>query len=465
MELDPVLLSRLQFAWVIGWHILMPAFTVGCASYIALLEGIHLVTGREVYVRVSMFWIRIFSVAFGVGVVSGVIMPFQFGTNWSRFADAASNVLGPLFAYEGITAFFLESAFLGVLLFGRKLVPAWAHFVAALMVALGTLFSSFWILAANSWMQTPVGYEFVNGQFMPANWLDIIFNPSFPYRLAHTVVGFYVTTGFAVVGVAAYLLRSGRFFPEARIMLSMTLWLLTFLVPLQIFIGDQHGLNTLEHQPAKLAAIEARWDTARGVPLTLFAIPDQKAETNHFAIDVPYLGSLILTHSFDGEVKGLKEFAPENRPPVAIPFFAFRIMVGIGMLMLLLLAVSWLLRFTGDLYDSPWFLRACLCTGPMGFVAVLAGWTTTEVGRQPWTVYGLMRTADSVPPSLTGTDALLSLLGYMAVYLVIFPAGVLVMAKMVRKGPAPGPDADSPIESGRPAGPALIQLQQERELS
>ena len=465
MELDPVLLSRLQFAWVIGWHILMPAFTVGCASYIALLEGIHLVTGREVYVRVSMFWIRIFSVAFGVGVVSGVIMPFQFGTNWSRFADAASNVLGPLFAYEGIMAFFLESAFLGVLLFGRKLVPAWAHFVAALMVAVGTLFSSFWILAANSWMQTPVGYEFVNGQFMPANWIDIIFSPSFPYRLAHTVVGFYVTTGFAVVGVAAYLLRSGRFFPEARIMLSMTLWLLSVLVPLQIFIGDQHGLNTLEHQPAKLAAIEARWDTARGVPLTLFAIPDQKNETNHFAVDVPYLGSLILTHSFDGEIKGLKEFAPQDRPPVAIPFFAFRIMVGIGMLMLLLLAVSWLLRLTGDLFDSTWFLRACLFMGPMGFVAVLAGWTTTEVGRQPWTVYGLMRTVDSVPPSLTGTDALISLLGYMAVYLVIFPAGILVMAKMVRKGPAPGPDADSPIESGRPAGPALIQLQQERELS
>jgi len=465
MELDPVLLSRLQFAWVIGWHILMPAFTVGCASYIALLEGIHLVTGRDVYVRVSMFWIRIFSVAFGVGVVSGVIMPFQFGTNWSRFADAASNVLGPLFAYEGIMAFFLESAFLGVLLFGRKLVPAWAHFVAALMVAVGTLFSSFWILAANSWMQTPVGYEFVNGQFMPANWIDIIFNPSFPYRLAHTVVGFYVTTGFAVVGVAAYLLRSGRFFPEARIMLSMTLWLLSVLVPLQIFIGDQHGLNTLEHQPAKLAAIEARWDTARGVPLTLFAIPDQKNETNHFAIDVPYLGSLILTHSFDGEIKGLKEFAPQDRPPVAIPFFAFRIMVGIGMLMLLLLAVSWLLRLVGDLYDSPWFLRACLFMSPLGFVAVLAGWTTTEVGRQPWTIYGLMRTVDSVPPSLTGTDALISLLGYMAVYLVIFPAGILVMAKMVRKGPAPGPDADSPIESGRPAGPALIQLQQERELS
>jgi cytochrome d ubiquinol oxidase subunit I len=461
MELDPVLLSRLQFAWVIGWHILMPAFTVGLASYIALLEGIHLVTGREIYVRVSMYWIRIFSVAFGVGVVSGVIMPFQFGTNWSRFADATADVLGPLFAYEGITAFFLEAAFLGILLFGRKLVPAWAHFAAALMVAFGTLFSSFWILAANSWMQTPAGYQLVDGRFLPGDWLDIIFNPSFPYRLGHTVVGFYVTTGFAVVGVAAYLLRGGRFFPEARIMLSMTLWLLTFLVPLQIFLGDEHGLNTREHQPTKLAAIEARWETAREVPLTLFAIPDEANETNHFAIDVPYLGSLILTHSLDGEIKGLKDWPREDRPPVAIPFFAFRIMVGIGLLMLAMVVVSGWLRFRDTLFDSSWFLRACLGMAPLGFVAVLAGWTTTEVGRQPWTVYGLMRTADSVPPSLAGSDALLSLLGYMAVYLVIFPAGVLVMAKLARKGPEAGPDADAPIESGRPAHPSMVQFQSE----
>ncbi|HEY1382453.1 MAG TPA: cytochrome ubiquinol oxidase subunit I, partial [Dongiaceae bacterium] len=371
MELDPVLLSRLQFAWVIAWHILLPAFTVGLASYIAVLEGIHLFTGREIYLRVSMFWIRIFSVSFGMGVVSGVIMPFQFGTNWSRFADATADVLGPLLAYEGITAFFLEAAFLGVLLFGRKLVPAWAHFIAALMVALGTLFSSFWILAANSWMQTPAGYELVDGRFMPANWIDIIFNPSFPYRLAHTVVGFYVTTGFVVLGVAAYLMRSGRFFPEARIMLSMTLWVLSVLVPLQIVLGDEHGLNTLEHQPAKLAAIEARWETARQVPLTLFAIPDEENETNRFALDVPYLGSLILTHSFNGEIRGLKEWAPEDRPPVIFPFFAFRIMVGIGLLMLAVVAVSWWLRIRDRLYDSPWFLRVCLCMAPLGFVAVL----------------------------------------------------------------------------------------------
>ncbi|MBA4096860.1 MAG: hypothetical protein C0484_08850 [Rhodospirillum sp.] len=465
MELDPVFLSRLQFAWVIAWHILMPAFTVGLASFIAVLEGMRLFTGREVYLRVSMFWIKIFSVSFGMGVVSGVIMPFQFGTNWSRFSDATADIIGPLLAYEGLTAFFLEAAFLGVLLFGRKLVPPWAHFIAALMVALGTLFSSFWILAANSWMQTPAGYELIDGRFVPRDWIEIIFNPSFPYRLGHTVVGFYVTTGFAVLGVAAWLLRSGRFYSEAKIMLSMTLWLLSVLVPLQILLGDEHGLNTREHQPAKLAAIEARWETERQVPLTLFAIPDESAETNRFAIDVPYLGSLILTHSLDGEVKGLKDFPVEDRPPVAIPFFAFRIMVGIGLLMLAMVVASWWLRWRDKLHDNAWYLRACLFMGPLGFIAVLAGWTTTEVGRQPWTVYGLMRTADSVPPSLTGGDVLISLLGYMAVYLIIFPAGIMVMVRMIRKGPVAGPEADSPIESGRPASPTLIQVRSEGDVS
>ena len=462
MELDPVFLSRLQFAWVVAWHILLPAFTVGLASFIAVLEGIHLFTGREIYLRVSMFWIKIFSVSFGMGVVSGVVMPFQFGTNWSRFSDATADILGPLLAYEGLTAFFLEAAFLGVLLFGRRLVPPWAHFAAALMVALGTLFSSFWILAANSWMQTPAGYEIIDGRYVPGDWLAIIFNPSFPYRLAHTVTAFYVTTGFAVLGVAAWLLRGGRFVAEARIMLSMTLWLLSALVPLQVLIGDLHGLNTRDHQPAKLAAIEARWETARTVPLTLFAIPDESSETNRYAVDVPYLGSLILTHSWDGEIKGLKDWPREDRPPVAIPFFAFRVMVGIGLLMLAVVAASWWLRVQGRLFDADWFLRACLWMSPLGFIAVLAGWITTEVGRQPWTIYGLMRTAESVPPSLTGSHVLLSLLGYVIVYLIIYPAGLLVMARMVRKGPD-SIEADSPIEGGRPERPARVQVQAEGE--
>lgn len=456
MELDPLLLSRLQFVWVVGWHILLPAFTVGLASYIALLEGLHFFTGRDVYFRISGFWIKIFSVAFGMGVVSGIVMPFQFGTNWSRYSDATANVLSPLFAYEGLTAFFLEAAFLGVLLFGRSLVPRWAHFLAAVMVAFGTLLSSFWILSANSWMQTPAGYELVDGRFYPKDWFAIIFNPSFPYRLLHTVVGFYVTTGFVVAGVAAWLIRRGRFAAEGSRMLSMTLWLLTVLVPLQILLGDEHGLNTLEHQPVKLAAIEAHWETGRRVPLVLFALPDERSETNRYAIQVPLVGSLILTHDANGEVRGLKDWPRDQRPPVAIPFFAFRVMVGIGLLMLAVVVASWWLRWRGRLYDSRWFLRACEAMAPLGFVAVLAGWTTTEVGRQPWTVYGLLRTADSVSPSLSGSDVLISLIGYMIAYLVIFPAGLLIMARFVRKGPQRAddePEEPEEIESGRPGRP------------
>ena len=451
MAIDPIILSRLQFAWVVAWHILLPAFTVGIASYIAILEGLNFFTGRDIWLRLSAFWTKIFAVSFGMGVVSGVVMPFQFGTNWSRFSDATANVLSPLLAYEGLTAFFLESAFLGVLLFGRRLVPRWAHFVAALMVALGTLFSSFWILSANSWMQTPAGYRVADGRFFPQDWMEIIFNPSFPYRLAHTVTGFYITTAFVVVGVAAWYLRSGKFAAESRAMLSMTLWLLTFLVPLQIFLGDAHGLNTLKYQPAKLAGIEAIWDTESRVPLNLFVIPDEKAQANHAVISVPYLGSLILTHDPNGTIRGLKSFPANERPPVAVPFFAFRLMVGLGVLMLGVVLASLWLRVRGRLFDTRWFLWACLAISPAGFLAVLAGWTTTEVGRQPWTVYGLLRTADSVTPSLTTADVLLSLLGYAVVYLIMFPSGVWLMARLVRRGFGEAePDA---VEGGRPQGP------------
>jgi cytochrome d ubiquinol oxidase subunit I len=455
MDLDPALLSRLQFAWVIAWHILLPAFTVGLGSFIAVLEGLQLATGRDVYVRISTFWIKIFSIAFGMGVVTGIVMPFQLGTNWSRFADATANVLAPLFAYEGLTAFFLEAAFLGILLFGRKLVPPWAYFVSALMVAVGTLFSSFWILAANSWMQTPAGYEIVNGQFFPKDWLAVIFSPSFPYRLAHVVVGFFVTTGFVVLGVGAYLVRREHSAVEGRTMLSMTLWLLSVLVPLQMFIGDQHGLNTRDHQPAKLAAIEARWDTDRRVPLTLLAIPSNKAEMNYFAIEVPWLGSLILTHDLDGEVRGLKDFPADQRPPVAIPFFAFRIMVGCAVVMLGLVLLGGWLRWRGRLFHTPLFLRLLQLAAPLGFVAVIAGWCVTEVGRQPWTVYGLLRTAESVSPSLTSFDVAISLAGYMLVYLLIYPWGLFLMLRIVRKGPEHSEEQTSQIEGGRPQAPVL----------
>src|ERR1700734_1626843 len=357
MSLNPVVLSRLQFAWVIAFHFLLPAFTVGLASFIAVLEGLHLATGREIYFRISTFWIKIFAVSFGMGVVSGIVMPFQIGTNWSRFSDAAADVISPLLAYEGLTAFFLEAAFLGVLLFGRNLVPRWAHFVAALMVALGTLFSAFWILSANSWMQTPQGYTVVDGRFVAVDWLAVVFSPSFPYRFPHMVCAAYITTGFVVLSVGAWLIRKGQFVAEGRIMFSITLWLLLFLVPLQIFLGDRHGLNTLEHQPAKLAAIEADFNTETPTPLNLFAIPDQNAGTNRFVIAIPRLGSLILTHSWNGTVKGLDQFPRQDWPPVIFPFFAFRVMVGVGMLMLaLVIWGNWMRR--GDrLFRSTRLLR------------------------------------------------------------------------------------------------------------
>lgn len=454
MHLDPVILSRLQFAWVIAFHILLPAFTVGLASYIAVLEGMHFFTKREIYFRISVFWTKIFAISFGMGVVSGIVMPFQIGTNWSNYADVTANVLSPLLAYEGLTAFFLEASFLGVLLFGRHLVPRWAHFVAALMVALGTLISTFWILSANSWMQTPAGFQIKDGLFFPESWLAIIFNPSFPFRFFHNVVAFYITTGFVVIAVGAYLIRRNKFVEEARVMLSMTFWLLTILVPLQVILGDMHGLNTFKHQPAKLAAIEANWDPKTRAPLTLFAIPDEKTESNKAAIEIPLLGSLILTHDVNGSVPGLKQFPVADRPPVAIPFFSFRIMVGLGLIMLAIIIASWWLRAKKRLYDTRWFLTVCNYAAPLGFLAVLAGWVTTEVGRQPWTVYGLLRTIHSVSPSLTGMDVLVSMASYMLVYLIIFPVGLTLMLRIVRQGPS-ATGKKEPVEGGQPRGPVV----------
>ncbi|MDW6025272.1 cytochrome ubiquinol oxidase subunit I [Mesorhizobium sp. BAC0120] len=453
MDLDPVMLSRLQFAWVVGWHILLPAFTVGLASFIAFLEGAYLFTQRSVFIDLSTFWLKIFAISFGMGVVSGIVMPFQFGTNWSRFSDASANIISPLLAYEGLTAFFLEATFLGVLLFGRKLVSTPMHFVAALLVAAGTLFSSFWILATNSWMQTPSGYEVIDGRYFPKDWIEAIFNPSFPYRLAHTVSAFYVTTAFVVLGVGAYTMRAGRAIMHGRTMLLLALWFLAIFVPLQAILGDLHGVNTLEHQPAKLAAIEGLWETGRGVPASIVAWPDQAQERNIGEIAIPKLGSLYLTHSWDGEVKGLKDFPPDQRPPVAIVYFAFRIMVGIAVLMLLTVATGFVLMVRNRLDETRWYLRVCQVMAGAGFVAVIAGWTTTEVGRQPWTIYGLMRTAESVSPSLTGSDVLISLLLYVLVYLIVYPVGLFLMLRLVWKGPAVTEEEAEPIEAGHPKGP------------
>jgi cytochrome bd ubiquinol oxidase subunit I len=448
LHLDPLLLSRIQFAWVIGWHILLPAFTVGLASFIAFLEGGYALTRQPVWLALSQFWLRIFAISFGMGVVTGVIMPFQLGTNWSRFADDAGNVISPLLAYEGLTAFFLEATFLGVLLFGRKLVPPAMHFVAAVLVAAGTLASSFWILATNSWMQTPVGHEIVDGRFFPKDWLEIVFSPSFPYRLSHTVSAFFVTTAFVVLGVGAYTLRRGHAVPHGRLMLRLALWFLAIFVPVQIVLGDLHGLNTLAYQPAKLAAIEGLWDGGRGVAASIVAWPDQAAERNIGEIAIPKLGSLYLTHSWDGVVQGLKDFPADQRPPVAIVYFTFRIMVGIALLMLAVVAAGFVLMGRGVLDRTGWYLRLCELASCLGFIAVIAGWTTTEVGRQPWTVYGLLRTADSVSPSLAGSDVALSLLLYVAVYLVIYPLGLLAMLRIVWRGPAAA-DQPEAVAGGR----------------
>jgi cytochrome d ubiquinol oxidase subunit I len=452
MQLDPVLLSRLQFAFVIAFHILLPAFTVGLASYIAVLEGVYLFKRDAAYLRISMLWTKMFAVSFGMGVVSGIVLPFQLGTNWSRYADVTADVIGPLLAYEGMMAFFLEAGFLGVLLFGRKLVPPWVHFSAALLVALGTMFSSFWILAANSWMHTPAGHEIVNGRFFPVDWLQVIFNPSFPFRLAHTVTAFMVTTGFVVVGVAAYYLRHGRHIDEAKKMMSMTFWLLSLSVPLQIVLGDLHGLNTVEHQPAKIAAMEGLWETQTQAPAILFAIPDERNERNRAEIAIPGLASFYLKHDFDAEVRGMKSFSPQDRPPMTPVFYAFRVMVGIGVVMLAVVLWSAWLRRGGRLYTSRTFLGVCQAMIPVGFVAVLAGWIVTEVGRQPWIVYGLMRTHDGVSPSITGSDVLTSLILYATVYVVIYGAGLFYLTRLARAGPK-DVETDTPQHQRRPSRP------------
>ena len=435
MDLDPVFLSRLQFAWVIAWHILLPAFTVGLASFIAFLEGAYAFTRKPVFINLSQFWLRIFAISFGMGVVSGIVMPFQFGTNWSRFSDIAGNIISPLLAYEGLTAFFLEATFLGVLLFGRKLVPPSMHFAAAVLVAVGTLFSSFWILSTNSWMQTPAGYEIIEGRYFPKDWMQIVFNPSFPYRLAHTVSAFYVTTAFVVLGVGAYIVRSGRQIAEGRMMLRLSLWFLAIFVPLQVIIGDLHGVNTLHHQPAKLAAIEGIWEGGKGVPASLIGWPDAASESTLYEIAIPKLASLYLTHSWDGEVKGLKDFPKDQRPPVAVVYFAFRIMVGVAMLMLAVVIAGFVLMARKRLDTTAWYLKFCQLTVCLGFIAVIAGWTTTEVGRQPWTIYGLLRTADSISPSITGANVLTSLILYVVVYLLVYPIGLFVMLRLVWRGP------------------------------
>ncbi len=449
---DAVLLARIQFAFTVSFHFVFPALTIGLASYLAVLQSIYLWTGQEVFHSLFNYWKKVFAVAFGMGVVSGIVMTYQFGTNWSVFSDKTGPVIGPLMAYEVLAAFFLEAGFLGVMLFGFNRVGRGLHLFATMMVALGTAVSAFFILSANSWMHTPAGFG-VNeaGQFVPHDWWEIIFNPSFPYRLVHTLLAAYLTTAFAVGAVGAYHLLRNSENEGARIMFSMAMWMAAIVAPLQILAGDQHGLNTLQYQPAKIAAIEGHFDTQRGAPLILFGLPDMKAETTRYAVEIPKLGSLILTHSWDGEVKGLKAWPPEDRPNAAIVFWTFRVMVGIGFLMLGLGLWSLWARWRGELFNTPWLFRAAVAMGPSGFIAVLAGWYTTEIGRQPYTVYELMRTADSVSP-IDATAVGISLLLFVIVYFLVFGAGTVYIFRLVAKLPEPHEPEDGRGIPERAAG-------------
>lgn len=435
MQFDPVLLSRIQFAFTISFHILFPAFTIGLASWLAVLEALWLKTHKSIYKELYQFWVKIFAVTFGMGVVSGVVLSYQIGTNWSGFSDKVGNVLGPLFAFEVLTAFFLESSFLGIMLFGWGRVSRKMHFLSTVTVAFGTLISAFWILSANSWMHTPVGYEMGESNiFHPTQWMEIIFNPSFPYRLAHMIMAAYLTTAFAVSGVAAWYLLKKKYLPYARIMFVMSMLMAIFVTPCQIFMGDLHGLNTLKYQPAKIAAIEGIWETEKGAPLTLLGWPNEKTEKNDYAVTIPKLGSLILTHEFEGEVKGLKEWTKENRPPVAPVFFAFRIMVGLGLLMAFTGLVALILYFRKRLFDTRWFQVWCILMTPSGFIAVLSGWMVTEMGRQPFIVYNLLRTSEAISPVL-GQHIFISLMAFIVVYTFIFGAGIYYILTLIQKGP------------------------------
>jgi cytochrome d ubiquinol oxidase subunit I len=433
-------LARVQFAFTMSFHILFPAITIGMASYLAVLELCWLRTRRQVYVDLYHFWLKIFAVSFGMGVVSGIVMAYQIGTNWSYLSEFAGSILGPILSYEVLTAFFLEAGFLGVMLFGWTRVGPGLHFASTCAVAIGTLISSTWILAANSWMHTPQGYAIEGGRMVPADWSEIIFNPSFPYRLLHMVIAAYLTTALIVAATAAWQLLRGRDNPAVRKMLSMAMWLLLVVAPIQAVVGDFHGLNTLKHQPAKLAAMEGHWQNEgdKAIPLLLFGVPDMEEERTKYAVGIPHLGSLILTHSWNGQIPGLKEFAPENRPNSLIVFWSFRLMVSLGLLMIALGFCSLWLRRKRDgearIFSSRPFLHFALWMGPAGLVAILAGWTTTEVGRQPWVVYGVLRTAEAVSPhSAASLGLTLSL--FVAAYIFVFGTGTVYLLRMMRKGP------------------------------
>ncbi len=433
--LDPVFLARIQFAFTIAFHIIFPGLSIGLAAYLAVLEALWLKTKNDIYLSAFKYWIKIFSLIFGMGVVSGIVMSYQFGTNWSVFSDKTGPILGPLMGYEVLSAFFLEAGFLGVMLFGMNKVGKKLHFFATLMVAIGTLSSAFWILSVNSWMQTPTGYEINEvGQFVAKDWFEVVFNPSFPYRLTHMVIAAFLSTAFLVGGTAAWHLLKDKTNPIARLMFSMAMWMATIVAPIQVLVGDLHGLNTYKHQPAKVAAMEGNFDTQKGAPLILFGIANEDEEKMEYTIEIPKLTSLIITHDLDGELVGLKEWPKDERPPVNMVFWSFRIMVAIGVGMVLIGFFSLYLRFRKRLYDSNLLKRAALIFTPAGVVATIAGWIVTEVGRQPYTVYGLLKTADSASP-LELPAVATSLALFIIVYLLVFGAGIYYCLKLMKRTP------------------------------
>ncbi len=456
--LDATMLSRIQFGFTITFHILFPALSIGLAGFLVVLETLWLRTGEERYWRLLRFWTAAFALSFGMGVVSGVVLAYQFGTNWSGLMAKAGQIIGPLLSYETMTAFFLEASFLGVLLFGWKRVSRRMHFISTMMVALGTCISAFWIIASNSWMQTPSGHVVHDGVFFPADWWAIIFNPSFVVRYAHMLMAAYLSTAFVVAGVAAWYLLKDRFVEMARPMLALALLMIVPLAPLQILIGDMAGLIVRDHQPAKLAAMEAQWETGV-MPLRLFALPDQAEARNRFEIGIPKLGSLITQHAWNEPVQGLLEFRATDRPSVAIVFWTFRLMVGIGFLMLAIAATAVVLAVRKQVYSSRWFLRSLILTSPLGFTAIIAGWYTAEIGRQPYVIYGALRTADAVSPVTAGNVAL-SLVLFLVIYSAVFGAGFWYLFRTIRIGPVEVALPEAPALGNRPmagASPAVAR--------
>ncbi len=461
MHFDPILLARLQFAFTVTFHIIFPSFTIGLSAYIATLGVMWVRTGEERYHQLMRFWTKIFAVSFAMGVVSGLVLSYEFGTNWSRFSLAVGNVIGPLIGYEVLMAFFLEATFLGVLLFGFNKVPPWLYVLSGAIVAFGTAMSAFWILSANSWMQTPAGYELKDGIAYPTDWLAVIFNPSFPYRFAHMLNAAYLTTAFVVLAVGARFLLAGRHIEEGRTMLRMAIGLTAVLAPLQLIIGDQHGLNTLQYQPVKVAAMEGHWDGSKPGDFAIFAWPDEKAQTNRFEISIPRGSSLILTHDPNGLFPGLNSVPADERPPVPIVFFAFRVMLACGVFMIAAALYGAFLWWRGTLFDTRWYLRIVAQTWWVGFIAVMAGWITTESGRQPWIVEHILRTADATSPVI-GESIAVTLVLFVLAYGVVFSFGIYYINRLINRGPTPGAEdsggfTGATISAAHEAGRAAVQ--------